>query len=197
MPQLKKYAEDSDKSGYYILANTGRFQECPPEESSTVSLNERTGLDSDGSRIHVLEGTVASNHSMEKGYVELLIKYFREEDCLLLNLGRNFGGYIWFSGGQIDRFMTELSALTEWKRMSFVGRGYVETSLRTDYRRLETILNDESADTEIISKTVLPDLAIEAETVADVEIPVETKKPRPSYADEAESSYRSSHFEDR
>jgi hypothetical protein len=162
-------------------------QDYPIEENPTGSLKQRTELEADGSRIHVLEGTVASSWSMESGYVELLIEYFREEDCLLLNFGRNFGGYIWFSGDQIDGVMTEISALADWESMSFAGRGYVETSLWEDYNRIKVCLNQEDPDIEWIEQNVLPDLRIEAETVADVERPPEAKKPSPYYADGVES----------
>lgn len=162
-------------------------QEYPLEDSPAVSLKERTDLESDGSRIHVLEGTVASSWSMESGYVELLIEYFREEDCLLLNFGRNFGGYIWFSGNQIGALMAELSGLAGWERMEFSGRGYVETSLWEDYNRIKMCLDQNDPDIEWIEQNVLPDLRIEEDTVADVERPPEAKKPSPYYADGVES----------
>jgi len=179
-------------------------RDYPSPERSATSLKKRTELESDGSRIHVLEGTVASSFSMESGYVELLMEYFREEDCLLLNFGRNYGGYIWFSGDQIDEMMTEFSSLADRDCIEFAGRGYVESSLPAEYNQIRGGLEQEETDTSRTEQKALPGTGTDAETAADgqispeakkprakteadEEIPPKPKKPRPSYADGVES----------
>lgn len=162
-------------------------QDYPSMESSSLSLKERTGLEEDGSRIHVLSGTVVGSRK-KKGYVELLIKYFKKEDCLLLNFGRNLGGYIWFAGKQIEVLMAEFCALSEWEKRSFIGRGYLETILEYEYEVVKSHLDKGNTTTEYIEKVILPELRIEAETVADVEMPQEARKARPTNADEVESN---------
>jgi Holliday junction resolvase-like predicted endonuclease len=138
-------------------------------------------VEKSGSRIYVLEGSVASQHEMETGYVELLVDYYRETDTLLFNFGRNYGGYIWFTGEEIDNLLANLTPIQDLESVMVPGQGFVKTSLYDDYTRIEISLRGPDPDIEWIDNNVLPETDVAAESVADLDFPT-SAKPRPSYA---------------
>lgn len=176
-----EYARDILSDGPWAQQS----QDVGSKETAETPLEERTGS-RDGSRIYVLEGTVAAHWEMKSGYVELLVYYYREEDCLLFNFGRNFGGYIWFSAEEIDHLISNLGSLDTLNQENIPGQGYVENSLRRDYDRIGKYLNQPDPDVEYINNKILPDTQIDAESVAEVEIPPQATKSRHSYAAEQE-----------
>lgn len=153
-----------------------------PQEETRDPFSERTEeLEESGSRIYVLEGSVASKREMETGYVELLVEYYRETDSLLFNFGRNYGGYIWFTGDEIDNLLATLSAMQDLDSVTVPGQGFVKTSLYDEYTRIEISLRGPDPDIEWIDNNVLPETGIEAESVTELDFPT-SAKPRPSYA---------------
>ena len=151
-------------------------------KDSRDSLSEITdNLSETGSRIYILDGSVASHSTMEKGYVELLVEYYREEDCLSFNFGRNYGGYIWFKQDEIDLLMTKVSSLPDLGSEKSPGKGFVQTSLYSEYASLQMGLEAPESDIDWIEDNVLPDMDINEDSVTEIDFPASVK-PRPSYA---------------
>lgn len=101
------------------------------------ALDEQTGRLPSASRVYVgrgetyalrqpMKGTGHGQSGKVTGHIELRLDYHAEQNLLLLNLGRNYGGYVWFTGEETDQLQTILHSLAYIEGGTAHGQGYMK-----------------------------------------------------------------------
>ncbi len=92
--------------------------------SNRTSLDDLIDEDASATRVYVLEGEVFNKRDRKRGLVELGISYYNGRDILLLNFTRYEGGYIWFTGKELDFLQMVLHSIESIGCGEAPGQGY-------------------------------------------------------------------------
>lgn len=113
-------------------ANAGLDGYISPDTSvdaqpTREALDEQTGQRASASRVYVGRGETYALRRSGKvtGLIELKLEYHAEQNLLLLNLGRNYGGYVWFTSEETGQLETILHSLAYIDGGIVHGQGYM------------------------------------------------------------------------